>query len=109
MCMADITIGRNTAIVFRKIVVTGAAFPFVDADPKRVMLILIPDPTAVAPYSLSTDVLTSFGEGIVIKVTDPPLTLRVEQHGQLLTKALYVQYAGAFPITLYFVEGTLAN
>lgn len=86
--MEDVRLGRKIAIVITNTVQTGTPQPIVDSDPDRVFLIFYP--VLGSSPQLSTSPSPSATNGFRLLETNPPLMFDIKTHGQLVTKAWYM-------------------
>ena len=100
MCMEDIRIMRKThsGTSFTRIVV-GSATPLVQANKNRVALII--SPPLVTAISLDINEVTADSGGIVLAVGSNPLVLSLADHGDLVTRKIFVRGGTAEQIVFW--------
>lgn len=103
--MEDIRIGRNTPVVERLVTIPNTSVPLVDDDPKRTMLIIHTPPSGRLTLSIKNPVVADVG--ITLDNLAQSLQLRIEEHGQLVTKAWFgIHSVGGVSVAVY--EGHLS-
>jgi len=87
MCMEDVRLGRASYREQKTIVVTDASAVLLSPSDSRVGVVIDNGGTENVTLSLNNPAVIE--EGIVLEPSDPPMTLAVQYHGQIVTGGLY--------------------
>lgn len=106
MCMEDVRLGRKVSVVQKTIALTVNSQSLLDADPKRVSVIICTPTLDTVTISLSDPAILA--SGILLTPSLPPIHLDIKSHGNLVCKAMnIIGVAGTGNITI--LEGRLDN
>ena len=104
MCMEDVRLGRVTRCGERRINLTVVSQRVIDQSKHRRTLILFPPPSGTTTFSIRDPVAANVG--IVIPASSPPVTLTLDEHGDIVTKAFFAIHSVGGVVSVY-IEGTL--
>ena len=103
MCMEDVRIGRETQS--REVTTTVAVAPnrtqLLTGRAERVAIIFVPN--AGADYEVTTTSRTGSGGGLLVTTLMPPITLTIQEHGDLVRQAWFCIAAAAIDVTVFEV------
>jgi len=88
MCLEDLQVGRRRTSRIRSVTAGLVAIKLTDRSPTRVGLILSSHPTSQLTVG-EGDAVTALA-GLHLPPLSAPLVLSVEQHGDLVTKELWI-------------------
>lgn len=100
MCMEDVRIGRETISSAAVVSVgAGAVAQVLPADPYRYALVLSAPASGTCTYSVNQ--APGDGEGITFHAGGGPITLGIQEHGDLVRRAWYVYSSAANSLAVH--------
>lgn len=100
MCMEDVRIGRQSTSSAAVVSVgAGAVAQVLPADPYRYSLVLSAPASGSCTYSINQ--APGDGEGITFHAGGGPITLGIQEHGDLVRRAWYVYCSAAVRVAVH--------